>query len=285
LRPANFTIAASNGTDLTPSDVWQTTESRLIVQFYHPPLPADAEVTLSLRNLADTAGNRLPDSNATQRFTPTPLRDTLPPILLPLDVDTTRRYSVSDSLRLRFNKGVNVDAPNDVVTLRDTAGNVARFRLVRASAVELHAFPMDTLSGGGRAMVELRLGSIRDHSGNRADTTLRFPIQLAPARLSGTLQGTLADTAVANSLHVLLFTLVATGKTYQLRGVKVGAWEMKGLPEGEYRVAAFRDSNNNGQHDEGTIAPWRAPEPFTEFSGTVRVRPRWTVNEVKLVVE
>lgn len=284
LRTPNFTLTTTAGTTIAPSEIWQTAESRLIVQLHHATLPADGETTITMRNLADTAGNRLPDSNATQRFTATSLRDTLPPVLLPLDVDTTRSYSVSDSLRLRFSEGVRVNASSEVATLRDTAGKTARFRLMQISPVEFHAFPIDTLAGVGRATLELRLGRISDLSGNRTDSTIRFSILLAPARLNGTVQGTLADTASPNSGHIILFTSVATGKVWKLRGVKAGAWEMKGLPEGEYRVAAFRDSNNNGQYDDGAIAPWGRSEPFTEFTGTVRVRPRWTVNEINLVV-
>ncbi len=284
LRAANFTLATSSGSSIAPTEVWQTAESRLIVQLHHPPLAPDSTVTLTARNLADTAGNRLPDSVATQQFTATQLRDTLPPALLPLDVDTVRSYSVSDSIRLRFNEAVRVAAPTQALTLRDTAGRIARFRLVQVSPVQLHAFPVDTLAGAGRGMLELRLGGISDLSGNRSDSTLRSSIQLAPARLNGTMQGTLTDTASPTSGHIILFTSVATGKVWQLRGVKAGEWEMKGLPEGEYRVAAFRDSNGNGQHDGGTIAPWSGAEPYAEFAGTVRVRPRWTVNEIQLVV-
>lgn len=284
LRNPNFTLTTNAETTITPIVIWQTAESRLIVQLHHSPLPADSEVVLSVRNLADTAGNRLPDSNATQRFTATSLRDTLPAILLPLDVDTTRSYSVSDSLRLRFSEGIRVNASSGVVTLRDTAGKSVRFRLMQISPVELHAFPIDTLAGVGRATLEVQLDRISDLSGNRTDSTSRFSILLAPARLNGTIQGTLADTASPNNEHIILFTSVATGRVWKLRRVRAGAWEMKGLPEGEYRVAAFRDSNANGQYDEGTIAPWGRSEPFTEFAGTVRVRPRWTVNEVNLVV-
>ncbi|MBL7987233.1 MAG: hypothetical protein JNJ94_04150, partial [Chlorobi bacterium] len=47
-----------------------------------------------------------------------------------LDVDTVRSYSVSDSIRLRFNEAVRVAAPTQALTLRDTAGRIARFRLV-----------------------------------------------------------------------------------------------------------------------------------------------------------
>lgn len=284
LQPRNFTLATSSGNTIIPNTVWQTAESRLVVQLHHPPLAADSEVTLTVRDLADTAGNRLPDSVATQQFTATPLRDTLPPTLLPLDVDTVRSYAVSDSIRLRFNKAVRVATPAEALTLRDTAGRTARFRIVQVSPVELHAFPVDTLAGVGRGMLDLRFGTISDLSGKRTDSIIRLPIRLAPARLNGTMQGTLADTASPGSNHIIMFTSVATGAVWQLRGAKAGAWEMKRLPEGEYRVAAFRDSNGNGVYDGGTIAPWRGAEPYAEFNGTVRVRPRWTVNEIELVV-
>lgn len=284
LRPKNFTITAGGGVGISPGSVWQTAESRLIVQLHHAPLLADTGATLAVRSLADTAGNQLPDSSGLQRFAVTALPDTLPPTLLPLDVDTTRSYAVSDSIRLRWSKAVTVAQPDELATIRDTAGRVARFRVVQVSPVELHAFPIDTLAGVGRAMLQLQLGRISDLSGNRTDTTLHFPVRLVPARLRGTMQGNLTDTAAPTIAHSILVTSVATGVVWQLRGVRAGAWEMKGLPEGEYRVAAFRDANGNGKYDQGEIAPWTGPEPWTEFSGTVRVRPRWTVNEVNLVI-
>jgi len=283
LRPENFSIGTATDS-ATIEAVWPSTGNALAVTVAHSPLPPDSEAVARTRNLLDSTGLRIPDSSATARFTVSADADTLPPALLPIAVDTTKAYRFPDSIRIAFDEAVRVADANGAVVLRDTSGKVARFVLRRISPAEFHAFPLDTLFNTARGVVEVSLGRFTDYSGNRKDSLARIPVALAPSLGFGTVQGTLADSAAPDVPHVIVARAKSTGKEYRLRGVRAGTWEFTSIPEGEYGITAFRDDNDNGVYDYGSVRPHRPGEVFTEWQGTVNVRPRWTVNKVDLVI-
>jgi hypothetical protein len=74
------------------------------------------------------------------------------------------------------------------------------------------------------------------------------------------------------------------GPSYRRVGLKNGSsWEFAAIPEGEYTIFAFRDSNGDGQYDYGSLSPFRPAEAYTGWRGSVRVRPRWVTNKIDLV--
>lgn len=56
---------------------------------------------------------------------------------------------------------------------------------------------------------------------------------------------------------------------------KIGSVDLK-LPNGLWRLRAFRDSNNNGILDVGQVIPFMHSEPFVIAKDSIRVRSRWT---------
>jgi hypothetical protein len=56
------------------------------------------------------------------------------------------------------------------------------------------------------------------------------------------------------------------------------------VPPGTYSVDVFDDRNGNGRYDHGSIAPWTQGEQWWPTSSTVSVRPRWTVEDLRVVM-
>jgi hypothetical protein len=282
LKRENFTITTPSG-DAVIGDVWRSATSWLAVELQHNELPEGAKASVHVRNLRDTVGNVIPDSASGLDLTVSEDRDTLPPSLIPVTVDSVRAYTFPDSILIRFDEAVQLRDPNGAVAMRDTAGPRVLFRLQRTGPARFVASPVDSLIGVSRAILEIDLGRFTDLAGNHRDSIMRLPVAVAQSRQPGSLQGTLADSSDPNASHVVIARMTATGATFMKRGVRNGAWEFPSIPEGEYEVSAFRDNDNNGQYDYGSIAPYRPAEAFTLFRGTVRVRPRWVTNKVDLV--
>ncbi|MBS1913374.1 MAG: Ig-like domain-containing protein [Bacteroidetes bacterium] len=284
LRAANITVTAGGDT-ATVSNAWRTAASRLIVDVIHTPLPAKAEALITLHDMRDTAGNRMPDSAAHATFTVASGEDSTPPLLLPLAIDSVRAYAFPDSIAIAFDEPVRDTVLEGAVVMRDTAakGARARFKVERTSPTQFTARPLDTLIGVQRAILEIDRRRFRDLAGNRPDSVARIPIAVTLPRQSGTLQGTLTDTAAPGAAHVVVATAVGSGTRYTLKDVKGGAWEFKALPEGEYEISAFRDDSRTGVYDYGSLMPYRHAEAYVAWQGTVRVRPRWATNGVDLV--
>jgi hypothetical protein len=65
-------------------------------------------------------------------------------------------------------------------------------------------------------------------------------------------------------------TAWADGKTFALQQI----------PEGRYILSAFVDSDSSGDYTFGRAHPFRPAERFTLLADTLRVRARWSVENV-----
>jgi uncharacterized protein (DUF2141 family) len=283
LRQGNITMSVAEG-PVVVLQSWRSPTSWNIVEIEHQALTTGSKVTVQTHNLRDTAGNALPDSVAATTFTAIDTRDTIPPTLMPVGIDTLHGYTFPDSIRISFNEGVTITETGTVVSIRDSSGKQATFNLRQQSPTSFIAVPRDSLIGISRAELRIDLGKVVDIAHNRRDSVMRIPIAVAPGRQNGTMQGTLTDTTAPNAAHVIVARLVATGALFKKVGVRTGPWEFTSIPEGEYEISAFRDSDNDGEYDYGAIAPYRPAEAYTSWRGTVRVRPRWVTNKVDLVI-
>lgn len=282
LRHENFTLTAG-GTPVNIREIWRSPANRLALQLMHDELAAGTEARLVTTALRDTAGNALPDSSASVTFIVADLRDTVPPSFLPPGIDTVNAYTFPDSIRIAFDEAVRIDNPDGVVSLRDTAGPRAAFRLARISPTEFAARPLDTLFGAARGVLEVNLGRFTDESGNRRDSLMRITVTIGQPRQNGSLEGTIVDSAAPDARHVVIARAVQGGAIFKLTNLRAGPWSFAAVPEGEYEITAFRDTDGNGVYDYGSIVPYRPAEPFTAWEGNVRVRPRWATNQITLV--
>ncbi len=282
IRPEGVRITAG-GTDVRATRTWRGRGSPLIVIAEHPALPAGAEATVNITGARDTAGNAMPDSTARATFTVLAAPDTAVPELLRFSVDSLRAYAFGDSILVAFDRPVRASAMEDAMVIRDSARARARMRLEQRSPTEFIARPLDTLQGLQRATMEINLGRFTGFGGGHRDSVARIPLAIELPRQSGVLQGTLADSAAPGARHILTVRSVERGAMYR-KVMTTGAWEFPALPEGEYEVNAFRDENGDGLYGYGSVIPYTPSEPWGAWTGTIRVRPRWTTNGVALVI-
>ncbi len=71
---------------------------------------------------------------------------------------------------------------------------------------------------------------------------------------------------------------------FEVRLKKSGAWEFSNIPPGAYRLTAFVDANGNGRYDYGSAFPFVPAERFVVLQSELQVRPRWTIENVMVVV-
>jgi hypothetical protein len=73
-------------------------------------------------------------------------------------------------------------------------------------------------------------------------------------------------------------------KRFEVHLKKPGAWEFANIPPGAYRLTAFVDANGNGRYDYGSAFPFVPAERFVVLQTDIQVRPRWTIENVMVVV-
>jgi|GEM_PF-1949575 len=280
ISPATFTIE-SGGQSIRPASVWIAASSPLTLRLRHTPLPPDTQGTVRATGIRDTAGNSMPDSSASSSFTVTAADAPAPQQrFIALSADSTRPYTLGDSILLGAELWAAYDgAPNAITLQRDsTARTVVRVQQIGPARFILR--PVDTLFGATRGALLINLRHFME--GRSSDSIVRVPLAMRPPRQLGALEGNLRDSLAPDAQHVIALRDRTTGAVYKRILSGVGRWEMRGLPEGEYDVEAWRDTDRDALHDAGSLLPWRFAEPYTVWRGGVRVRPRWTVKDVNL---
>lgn len=72
------------------------------------------------------------------------------------------------------------------------------------------------------------------------------------------------------------------GKILDVKPDHNGYFALAGLPEGAYRVTAYRDADNDGRWGTGRLAPFAFSEKGTVASDSLFVRKRWEVEGIKV---
>jgi len=91
-------------------------------------------------------------------------------------------------------------------------------------------------------------------------------------------------TQVPSSAATPQISLPFAEKRFEVRLKKPGAWEFANIPPGAYRLTAFVDANGNGRYDYGSAFPFMPAERFVVLQTDIQVRPRWTIEDVMVVV-
>ncbi len=264
------------------NQAWRSPSNAAILLVSHAMIAEGTDVSVSVRDVRDTVGHVVPDSASRATFTAVSEPDTVAPELELRGFDALRGIAPGDTLVVAFDEAVRASEPADAVTITDTVGTTVRLTLARLSPATFVARAPDTLPQFRGPHLGIRLSSFVDDAGNSTDTIARIPIRVAPARQSGTLEGSIVDTAAPSAGHVVVARDVATGRVYRRKELPAGGWRFDALPEGEYVVYAFRDRDGDGEYDYGSLKPFRSAEAFAGWRGTVRVRPRWTTDKVNL---
>lgn len=117
-----------------------------------------------------------------------------------------------------------------------------------------------------------------------SDTTLRRTFTTAERIDPGTANGRLIDEARIASSYILR---CLDEKKRPVRNIVVrdgDSVSVDALPPATYGFDAFVDVNGNGQFDAGTEEPWTFGEPKLPVRATVTIRPRWTVDGLRIVL-
>lgn len=72
--------------------------------------------------------------------------------------------------------------------------------------------------------------------------------------------------------------LKSKGNQYKVKLEKDGSFKFKELEGDEYEIEVFCDINGNSYYDYGNIKPFEFAEPFYLHNQTLKVKPRWTID-------
>jgi len=109
--------------------------------------------------------------------------------------------------------------------------------------------------------------------------TVSFQFNTFDPDETGTILGTLESVGQNFPVYLSLYSI---NRSKQLGSVKTSgsAFKIENLQAGRYLVNGYQDLNGNNKWDGGSVFPWSPAEPKYSVTDTLRVRARWSVEDV-----
>jgi hypothetical protein len=243
---------------------------------------------LSLAGFADPAGNTPDSAGRSAVFTASHEPDTTAPVLVPgIARDSATGISPVDTLLLAFSEPVDtlLFAGGFAVEGAGAARSGGRLRWLGEMMAQ---FLPDTPFVTGRwYRMSVPGGSVRDLSGNvSGDTQWVRRFRIAEEKQLSSLLGSVV-TARGSAVRAVVEAVKLPAGNAPYRRVPTdssGRFMIDRLPEGLYLLSAFVDADGDGLHDRGRPFPAIFPEPFGLYPDTLKLRPRWPLEGVRITL-
>ena len=233
--------------------------------------------------IRDTAANRCIDSLSSQTFSSSLESDTNAPQLLAMSIrDSSKNVALKPTFTLLFSSGVvRKEVETRIALFKQNA--VVESQLHWRGDNELRITPKDSLAAEAWYELRFRMNDIHGVNGSTMkDSLMRLRFQILDTRNLGTVKGELVDSSSkAKSYIVSLIDKNKVRRTQSLE--KQGSFLFSNVPEGEYTLEAFCDTDGNGVYSSGTAKPFSFAERFVVSEKSISVKQRWTVDGVKIV--
>ena len=121
------------------------------------------------------------------------------------------------------------------------------------------------------------------HSRSLKDSLVVISFKTTEFQGHGRLIGSIIDNGM-ESVVAEMISMEKEPNTYRSVVNSTGMFEMNELPEGNYRLLFFQDSDGNNQYSHGKVQPYISSEWFYEYSDTVKIRTNWDMelNQINL---
>ncbi|HTY58204.1 MAG TPA: Ig-like domain-containing protein, partial [Bacteroidota bacterium] len=252
--------------------------------FMRVPLDSPACYRLTVRGVADLAGNVIDTNARGETFEGTLLPDTLRPLMTFLDLkDSTRDVPLERPIEVRFSDPVVPFSLQAAVTLTDSTHRGVPLLSLWTGPESFALVPAKPLDPKGWFTVRVTMDSVRGLTGKTyRDSSVALHFQTLDLRTMGSIAGSVEDPHGGKGEIFLTASSINTTPVYAstIRMAEPGPFALDRLPEGKYTITAFRDSAGVPAYGFGLPWPFRASDRFTVYRDTIRVRARWGVEGV-----
>ncbi len=248
-------------------------------------LQEERDYRFTATGLKDKAGNVSDSTAPVLEFTGTARPDTLRPSFTIDGVgDTSRGVPPWRSFEVRFSEPVLQGKARDAFRLLDSLGREVAARREWVGGKDLSVIPRDPLRPAEMYRLTIVLDSIADYHGNRReDSTASVRIRTLDPRSTGLVTGRIQDDGRLGRPGPVSVTATSVGLSpavVRTTWTDGSGFALRQIPEGRYILSAFVDSDSSGDFTFGQAHPFRPAERFTLLPDTLRVRARWSVENV-----
>ncbi len=249
-------------------------DSSTILLITQENLNPDKKYELTLSNITDLAGNELDrvSFEIKNKFPP----DTIPPSLIfsipsdnESDVDLKREIKLifDDILSDEF-KAILSDSMSKEIEI-EIKQHLNQVFIKPATELKLDELYI------------LKIFQLQDINKNIRKDTLEISFRTIDPAIFGAIEGVVSCDDTISQVVVSAFE-ASSKKIFQTKTKCNSKFILEQIPQGKYLIEAFIDSNENGKYDYGKIFPFAPSEKFVVYPDTVKVRPRWTTENINI---
>lgn len=239
-----------------------------------------------LSGLRDSTGNIIPDTSAIAFFRPDTGRREIQPYLLNVPIqDSATRVHPDRDFQFLFNTGINSNLLDNIRIVSFPDSTDKEVVIEKKADNYFLVKPNKRLGSDMWHSLEFSTKEIRSFTGTPAiDTLYKFRFKTLDTRDFGSASGVLIDSAACNGDYYISFISVLKKTAFTKKVTIDEKWSFDELPEGDYNIEVFCDANGNGKYDYGNVFPFEASEMFLQISEVINIKPRWNVQDIKIVL-
>ncbi|CUS98272.1 Ig-like domain-containing protein [Candidatus Chrysopegis kryptomonas] len=233
---------------------------------------------LFISKVSDLAGNEIEPQIF--ELSPEPRNEfpqdtTAPSLIFSTPSDDETEIDLSANIKLLFDDILN---PGVGASLVDSSGAGTEIK-IEQNLNSLEIKPVESLKAN--ELYTLNVFNIRDVNGNVFKDTLKITFRTLDPANFGAIEGNVVCDDTVSSVVVSAFE-VGKKKIFQTKTKCNSRFIFEKIPQGRYLIEAFIDSNGNGKYDYGKVYPFIPSERFSVFPDTVKVRARWTTENINV---
>ena len=242
-----------------------------------------AEIDKPMQALRDSSQNQMIGIIRSELFSGA---DTVPSVPLTFKSnisDSAKKISLKQNIRLQFTQPINAVAADSISLINNANNSKVTFqsKLINSSIIEI--MPINELMSNTKYRAEFKLNGVTSVLGAKlADTTFSINFTTDDLRLYGALSGRIKFNKSQDTVsqYVVVLDYAGGRNQYTAKTDSAMNWSFPALPEGEYVLNVYCDSNRNACYDVGAALPYSPSEKYYLLEKKIKVAQRWKVEDM-----
>lgn len=276
LNENSFKLENNNGSLSFVTQIYSDSTRVILILF--DKLLNTGKYKFSISKISDLAGNEIEPK--VFELSPAPHNEfpqdtTAPSLIFSVPSDNETEIDLNTTIKLFFD---DILSSGVGASLVDSSGFGAKIK-IEQNLNSLEIKPIESLKPN--ELYTLNVFNIRDANGNVFKDTLKISFRTFDPANFGAIEGNVICNDTVSSVVVSAFE-VGKGRIFQTKTKCNSKFIFEKVPQGKYLIEAFIDSNGNGKYDYGKVYPYIPSERFSVFPDTVKVRARWTTENINV---
>ncbi|MEN3037951.1 MAG: Ig-like domain-containing protein [Candidatus Kryptonium sp.] len=249
-------------------------DSTKLILILQEQIDTTNKYNISISGIKDLSGNEISPLTfeISNNFNP----DTTPPSLIFSSPSQDENdVTLRPEIKLFFDDIIN---KTPEVKLIDSTGKETKIK-IEQNLNKLTIYPETQLNPNN--LYILTISNLSDITNNFQRDTLKVVFRTVDPLTFGGIEGSIICEDTVSQV-IIIATETSKKKNFTVKARCNSKFTIDQIPQGKYLIEAFIDSNGNGKYDYGKAFPFLSPEKFTIYQDTVKVRARWTTENINI---